>query len=203
MVELDVRCTRDGHLVVVHDARVAGSQVSALTLRELRERLGPEPPPLLEEFVEQAAGRVALDVEIKAEGYTEAVLAVMARHLEPEAYVVTSFRDSVLATVSAVAPQVRTGLLLRPGRPPRHLESRLTMAGASFLGPHSGPARAGLLAWADNRGLESYVWTVNDRRILRTLLADPRVTAVITDRPENALRLRDEPQTAPTRAPAA
>ena len=76
------------------------------------------------------------------------------------------------------------------------------MAGASFLGPHAGLARAGLLAWADNRGLETYVWTVNDRRILRTLLADPRVTAVITDRPEKALRLRDEPQTARTRAHA-
>jgi glycerophosphoryl diester phosphodiesterase len=202
MVELDVRCTRDGHLVVVHDARIGGSAVGALDLADLRARQALEPPPLLAEFVEQAAGRVALDVEIKAEGYTEAVLAVMARHLEPEAYVVTSFRDSVLATVSAVAPGVRTGLLLRPGRPPRHLESRLTLAGASFLGPHSGPARAGLLAWADNRGLESYVWTVNDRRILRTLLADPRVTAVITDRPETALRLRDEPQAAPTRAPA-
>jgi glycerophosphoryl diester phosphodiesterase len=191
MVELDVRCTRDGHLVVVHDARVAGSQLSALDLRELRERLRPEPPPLLEEFVEQAAARVALDVEIKAEGYTEAVLAVLTRHLEPQTYVVTSFRDSVLATVSAVAPEVRTGLLLRPGRAPRRLESRLTTAGASFLGPHAGLARAGLLAWAENRGLESYVWTVNDRRILRTLLADPRVTAVITDRPARALQVRN------------
>ncbi len=202
MVELDVRCTRDGHLVVVHDARVAGSPLSALDLRELRQRLAPEPPPLLEEFVEQATERVALDVEIKADGYTEAVLAVLARHLEPETYVVTSFRDSVLETVSAVAPEVRTGLLLRPGRPPRHLESRLIATGASFVGPHAGLARAGLLAWADKRGLETYVWTVNDRRIQRTLLADPRVTAVITDRPEQALSLRDEPPTPRTGAHA-
>jgi hypothetical protein len=36
------------------------------------------------------------------------------------------------------------------------------------------------------------VWTVNDRRVLRLMLSDPRVSAVITDRPDRALQLRAE-----------
>jgi glycerophosphoryl diester phosphodiesterase len=196
MVELDVRRTRDGQLVVVHDARIGGSPVGALDLAEVRARLGAGRAPLLEEVAEQAAGRIALDVELKANGYAEPALAVLGRHLEPETYVVTSFRDSVLAAVRQAAPEVRTGLLLRPGRPPRRLESRLEVTGASFLAPQASVARAGLLAWSAHRGIECFVWTVNDRRVLRTLLADPRVAAVITDRPESALELRAEIQLA-------
>jgi glycerophosphoryl diester phosphodiesterase len=62
------------------------------------------------------------------------------------------------------------------------------------LATHASLARAGLLAWAANRGLESFVWTVNERRVLRTLLADARVAAVITDRPAVALQMRSELQ---------
>jgi glycerophosphoryl diester phosphodiesterase len=55
-------------------------------------------------------------------------------------------------------------------------------------------ARAALLTWAADRGLESLVWTVNDGRPLRSLLADRRVAGVITDRPVKALTLRAERQ---------
>jgi glycerophosphoryl diester phosphodiesterase len=70
----------------------------------------------------------------------------------------------------------------------------LAACGATFLAAHAGLARAGLLAWAANRGLESYVWTVNDRRAMRSLLTDNRVAAVITDRPAVALLIRSELQ---------
>jgi glycerophosphoryl diester phosphodiesterase len=191
MAELDVRATRDGRLVAVHDARVHGVPVEGQDLDELRERMRPGQAPLLEEIVELAAGRIALDVELK-KGHAEPVLATLAGGLEPETYVVTSFLDDVLASVRALAPEIRTGLLLRPGRPARQLETRLERTGAAFLGLPASLARAGLLAWAANRGRTSYVWTVNDRRALRSTLTDARVEAVITDRPRRALELRRE-----------
>ncbi len=192
MVELDVRRTRDDQLVAVHDARVGGASVAALDHHELRARLQPGQAPLLEEMVELAAGRIALDLELKEEGYVERVLATLARRLEPDAYVVTSFLDRALVTVSQAAPEARGGLLVRPGRRPRRLEQRLEQTGATFLALPAGLARTGLLAWAANRGLESFVWTVNDRRALRSMLADARVAAVITDRPKAALAIRQE-----------
>jgi glycerophosphoryl diester phosphodiesterase len=190
MVELDVRRTRDGRMVAVHDARIGGLQVRALDHEQLRSRLAPGKAPLLEEMVEAAAGRISLDVELKEDGYVPEALAAIDRHLEPEAYVVTSFLDSVLVKIRQLAPELRTGLLLRPAGRPARLEPRLESTGASFLGPHSRLARAGLLAWAIERGMPSYVWTVNDARALRSLLADRRVAAVITDRPEAAIATR-------------
>jgi glycerophosphoryl diester phosphodiesterase len=195
MVELDVRVTRDRRLAVIHDARAGagvGSLVSGLTLAELQGRLGPGAAPELEAMIERAAGRIALDVELKVDAAVPAVLDVLARHLTPDAYVVTSFVDGALAAVGALAPEVRTGLLIGPGRRSRRLERRLEATEATFLAPHASLARGGLLAWAAERELESYVWTVNDRRAMRTLCADPRVTGVITDRPQRALATRAE-----------
>ena len=193
MVELDVRITRDGRPVVIHDARAGagvGALVSGLDLRELRERLDPDAAPELEAMAALAAGRITLDVELKVDTAVSGVLAVLARHLQPDSYVVTSFLDGALTAVHDLAPEIRTGLLIGPGRRPGRLEPRLDAIAASFLAPHAGLARGGLLAWAAQRGLDSYVWTVNDRRAMRTLLADPRVTGLITDRPQRALDTR-------------
>lgn len=191
MVELDVRVTRDGHLVAVHDARAGvGGLVARLDLAELRARLAPGHAPELHEMVAAAAGRVRLDVELKVDTAISAVLAVLHRHLTPEDYVITSFLDGALAAVRELAPQTRTGLLVGPGRRARRLEQRVDLTEASFLAPHAALARGGLLTWAAERGLDSYVWTVNDRRALRALIADPRVAAVITDRPARALQAR-------------
>jgi len=191
MVEFDVRRTRDGQLVAVHDARIGGVAVASLDLAELRKRLGPGHAPLLEEMVELAAGRIALDVELKdGGGPVNDIVATLERHLAADSYVITSFFDSVLAAVHAIAPDTRIGLLLRPGRAPRRLEERLANTGAAFLAVPTSLARAGILAWAANRGLRSFVWTVNEQRLLRTMLADARVEAVITDRPELALQTR-------------
>jgi glycerophosphoryl diester phosphodiesterase len=35
------------------------------------------------------------------------------------------------------------------------------------------------------------IWTVNDDSLMRRFLADPRVSVLITDRPRQALRLRE------------
>jgi glycerophosphoryl diester phosphodiesterase len=192
MAELDVRRTRDGRLVAVHDARVRSAPVSALDHDELRGRLKPGQAPLLQEMAELARGQIALDIELKEAGYAPSVLQLLAG-LDPDQYVLTSFVDQALAEIRAIAPQARTGLLVGPARA-RRLEARLTACGASFVAAHAGLARAGLLGWAANRGLENYVWTVNERRALRSLLTDNRVAAVITDRPDVALAMRSELQ---------
>jgi glycerophosphoryl diester phosphodiesterase len=192
MVELDVRRTRDGRLIAVHDARIRGTPVAALDHDELRARLAPGQAPLVSDMIACAGGRIGLDIELKEHGYGDRVAALLAG-LDPGTYVVTSFLDAALAEIAAAAPAARTGLLVGPGRA-RRLDARMAACGAAFLAAHAGLARAGLLAWAASRGTETYVWTVNERRILRALLADARVAAVITDRPTMALAIRSELQ---------
>jgi glycerophosphoryl diester phosphodiesterase len=189
MAELDVRRTRDGHLVALHDARLhGGASVASLDLVQLRERVAIGQAPLLEEMLECAAGRIVLDIELKTAECARPVLALLTGRLDPAGYVVTSF----LAGAIAQLPEPRTGLVVRPGLVPLRLDERIRQAGASFLALPARLARAGLLAWAAQRGIECVVWTVNDRRVLRLMLSDPRVSAVITDRPDRALQLRAE-----------
>jgi glycerophosphoryl diester phosphodiesterase len=211
MVEFDVRRTRDEQLVLVHDERIRGVRVGQLDYADLVTRIGGGEPPRLEEALELIAGRIDADVELKEDGCVEAAVAVLRGRLEPDRFRLTSFLDSALLAARRVAPELNTGLLLGPPGPVElarqrigpqaglalgasrwsgGLELRVREARVDFVAPHTSLARAGILGWAAERGLESFVWTVNDSRSLRTMLADERVTAVITDRPAQAIALR-------------
>ncbi|HLI59356.1 MAG TPA: glycerophosphodiester phosphodiesterase family protein [Solirubrobacteraceae bacterium] len=189
-VELDVRRTGDGRLVVVHDSRVGVQSVARLTAAQLRARLAPGQAPELEEVVAALAPTpLLLNVELKEDGLVADTLPLLARHLVSERYIVTSFLDSPLLETRALAPEVRTGLLLAARRPARALERRIERVAPRLLALHTTLARTGLLDLADRRGLPAWVWTANEPRLLRALLADPRVQAVITDRPAEAVAL--------------
>jgi glycerophosphoryl diester phosphodiesterase len=187
-VEIDVRRTADGRLVVVHDARVGWRAVGRLTHSELQARMRSGQAPPLGDILDAAAGHLLVDIELKEDGYVEEALAVIAQHLAPEAYVVTSFLPRVLAQVKRRRPEVRTGLLVAP-RGVRLAERRVRETRADFLLPHVSLVRRGIVAWAADHGLATWVWTVNDERALRVLSGDVRVAAVITDVPVRALGL--------------
>lgn len=184
-IEIDVRRTADGRLVVVHNARVGLRPVGRLAHEEIRARVKEGQAPLLREVLTLAAGRTLVDIELKEGGYVAEALHVVTEVLKPHQFVITSFLPAVIAEARAILPQARCGLLVGP-RHRRNLEQRWRAAGADFLAPHSSLARAGVLDWAAQRGLPAWVWTVNEPRALRGLIADPRVEAVITDVPDRA-----------------
>ncbi len=186
-IEIDVRRTADGRLVVVHDARVRWRQVGRLEHRQVQDRMRVGQAPLLTDVLAEAGGRLLVDVELKEDGYVEEVITVIAQRLAPEQYVITSFLPRALAQVKAHRPGTHTGLLVGP-RSARQAGRRLREARADFLAPHVTLIRAGILEWAAQRNLTSWVWTVNDARTLQTLSANRSVTALITDIPGRALQ---------------
>jgi glycerophosphoryl diester phosphodiesterase len=201
MVEFDVRRTRDGQLIAIHDGAVDGVPVRELTRGEIAGRLAGELPPLVAEIVELAAGRVGLDVELKEDGYVDQVLRALAADPAPSSLVVTSFLDEVVTQVKRLAPETRAGLLVGAARPARALRTRLSelypvdrarRCQADFLAPHFALARLGVLGRAAQANLPVFVWTVNDDAALRQLIADERVAAIITDVPARALAIRDD-----------
>jgi glycerophosphoryl diester phosphodiesterase len=161
--------------------------VAALEHQQVQARMKDGQAPAFEAVLDLVAGRIAIDVELKETGYVEEAMAVIGARLGPDQYVITSFRDAVLPAVKRCEPDARTGLLIGPRRRMRELERRVRQTRVDFLAPHITIARPGLLHWAAGRGLGSWVWTVNDPRVMRRLAADARVEAVITDRPDRAL----------------
>jgi len=205
-IELDVRRTSDGVLVVHHNASRRGVPVAMQTYAALVRRSRHEPPHL-EAVLEQCAGRVALDIEIKEPGHEAEVLELASSRFTRDQLLYTSFEESVITTVKQLDPAARCGLLLGPGR--LHTRAQRYEAlpfdlaercGADLLVVHqwlaspSGrtrrPRGSSLLGEARQRGTPVIVWTVNGPQRLRSYLADGRVAGIITDLPGLAVAAR-------------
>lgn len=187
-IEIDVRRTADGRLVVVHDSQVRRRAVRRLTHQDVQARMQPGQAPLLSDLLDVAAGRLLVDVELKEDGYVQEAVELVEDRLPPDSFVITSFLASVLAQVKRHRPESRTGLLVAPGAG-RQAARRIRETGADFLVPHTSLVRTGIVDWAAGQGLASWVWTVNDAAVMRSLESDSRVAALITDQPVRAIEV--------------
>lgn len=192
-IELDLRVTSDGELVVLHDATVdrttnGTGSVDSLTfdaLRKLDAGLG-ELVPTWEETVEAVGVRI--QAEVKA---AEAVpLLVESLHADPELAartMVTSSSAEILLAVRRAMPSATTGLIF--GRTPDVADvlalTRAAEAGWALCGI------AGLtvegVAELHREGLAVTAWPVPDASALARAV-DLGVDGITTDYPE---RLRD------------
>jgi len=217
-IELDVRRTSDGVLVVHHNASRRGVLVAMQTYSALVRRSRYE-PPRLDAVIDQCAGRVALDVEIKEPGHEAEVLELVSSRVAPDQLLYTSFDESVIATVRRLDPGARCGLLLGPRR--LHTRAQRYEAlpfdlaercGADLLVVHQWlastrgrtrrPRGSSLLTEAGRRGIPVIVWTVNGPQRLHAYLADPRVAGIITDLPGLAVAARRELSVEASRDPS-
>ncbi|HET6865639.1 MAG TPA: glycerophosphodiester phosphodiesterase [Solirubrobacteraceae bacterium] len=188
MIELDVRRTRDGQLVIFHDARVKTVPTSSLRYDALKTKHAKSKPPLLAEVLNLTKDRIALNLEIKETGYVEDTIALL-RPFGLEHCLVSSFLDEVVREVKTFAPKLKTGLLVSTGFR-RALAIRLPAANADYLVLHRRLADAAALAKAAAAGVPCVVWTVNTSRALDRYLGHAAVEGVITDRPALALERR-------------
>ena len=220
-LECDVRMTRDGHLVCVHDRRLERTSdgsglVSRRTLGELNQLdfgvLRPDPGgarvPLLtfDQLLDVAVG-VGRPLELLVEtkhptrygGSVEyALIRALRRHnlarQDPDTLVrVTVMSFSVLAVrrIRRIAPQLRTVLLLEV-LPPGMRGGGLPF-GVQIAGPSVRLLRThpDLVGRLRARGRGVYVWTVNTPADLELVLG-LGVDGVISDRPADVIaRLRE------------
>ncbi|MGN6872595.1 MAG: glycerophosphodiester phosphodiesterase [Solirubrobacteraceae bacterium] len=188
MIEFDVRRTRDGQLVVFHDARVKTVPTSSLPYDALRTKHAKSKPPLLVDVLKLTKDRIALNLEVKETGYVEDTIALL-RPFGLERCLVSSFLDDVVREAKTFAPEIRTGLLVGTGFR-RALTIRLPAANADCLVLHRRLADAAALARAAAAGVPCVIWTVNTSRALDRYLGHAAVEGVITDRPALALERR-------------
>ncbi len=204
-VEFDVRRTKDGVLVVHHDARVGrtGPPLAALTYRELRQRAGYA-VPVVDEVMSLVAGRLLGHLDLKETGYEHEVMGLALDVLGADGFVATTLEDASIAAISRDFPQVRTALSLGRNRAETALLRmpgvrwselyplrRIRACGAKGVAVHQRLARATVLGQCHAHGLFAMVWTVNEDDLLTRFLHDTRVDVLISDRPRRALALRE------------
>jgi len=185
-VELDVRRSADGALVVHHDAAVPG--VGPLSLARVCDL--PDHVPLLADALVACEGMV-VNVELKSEGDDGLALAAAAAVAEggwAERVVVSSFDADCLEAVGRAEPGLDLGWLLGPGSDASALLDEALERGFGGLHPFVASVDAELVGRAQRAGLALRVWTVNSDGDLRAMV-DLGVDAVITDRPAEALRV--------------
>jgi glycerophosphoryl diester phosphodiesterase len=201
-VELDVRRTADGVLVVHHDPLTAGGHaISDMTWPAYQAELGEQALALDDLIAIAARGRGRLHVDIKEPGYEVEIVSRLLEQLPSDRFVVTSGDSSVLAVKTAF-PEVTAGLSLGDDvlhlGPWRKLTTRLSElfpAGrvhrcqADFVAVEHRLARARVLRYARRAGLPAWVWTVDGDAEIARHLRDPRVAVLITNQPDVARRL--------------
>jgi glycerophosphoryl diester phosphodiesterase len=178
MIETDVRTTQDGELIVCHDGTIWGRVVSRTTYEELK-RLDQD-RPLLSEVLEELAGWVTFDIEVKEAPPREVSKILDAYNIGLET-LVTSFNRVFLEELKSVFPEARTGCLYRMSyRNERKLQNAADI-GAEIVLPYFNSIDEELVNQAHDLGLEVYAWTVNNEHDL-VRLTDWGVDGVVTDR---------------------
>ncbi|WP_131740526.1 glycerophosphodiester phosphodiesterase [Actinomadura roseirufa] len=196
-VEIDIRRTGDGRLVVHHDPAIGGLPLNRLTYRRLQE-LSPRPVPLVADAMEIIANGGAqghLDLKERGCEHETAELAVAAFGVEN--FVVTTREVTSLVEIKRNFPKARTALSVGRGLWERGAARDLAPlrlireAGADMVALNHRLARVGVLRQCGRAGFPVMIWTVNAEPLMRRFLGDPRVAVLITDHPGVALGLRD------------
>ncbi len=193
-VELDVRRTADGVVVVHHDAHLEdGRMLAQLNSDEL-----PEFVPSLAEALEECHG-MGVNIEIKNlpsdpdydadHLVSDAVAGLVLAYLGPERALVSSFNIDTLDRLHGVDPTIPLAYLYDIGEPASAV-ARACAHEMSAIHPYDPLVTASLVERAQDEGLQVNVWTVNDAQRMETLVGYG-VDGICTDVPDVARTIVD------------
>jgi len=195
-VEVDVRVTKDGYLVVIHDETVdrttnGHGYVKDLTFNELR-RLDAgkgERIPTLEEVLNLTRGKVTLQVELKAAEATEPTVHLIERNRAEREVVITSFMHELLRKVHDLNSTLRTGALFFDV--PSDACQRAVDANSESIHVYYRNVNPKLVEEAHARGLKISVWNPDEMEEMKRMI-NLNVDIIGTNRPDILLNLLKE-----------
>lgn len=207
MVEMDCQLSKDGHVVVIHDERLARTTgvrglVKGKTLKELKKldvgvwfkrSFRGERILTLEEAVEIVAGKVDLNLDIKPVsrgplGIELKILFILSYFNYLERTILSSFDYRSLGRFRELAPEARIGVLYGKGVKDDPLQAAWRLR-ADSLHLQKDCAAPDLLERARQIGLKTFVWTVNEVREMEKLLS-LGVDGIISDFPERFWKIK-------------
>lgn len=187
-LELDVRPSRDGVLVVHHDAwlRTAKGRwaIARTPWRELRSRA--EHLTTLPAVLRWYGGRCWLDIEVKAAGGEAALVAALQRQPPRRGFVVSSFHVAVLRRLTALDAGLPLCWNLGWNRA---AEGRIRWPRLRLdcVAAHERRVTAAFMRACRRRRLRVLVWTVNRPARMRQMAA-LGVAGILSDNPALLVR---------------
>jgi len=205
-IELDVRCTADGKVVVIHDATLRRTttgrgRIGAISYAAIKEcsagkgfggRYKNEHVPLLTEVFDCILGQanpIGINIEIKESPRTthtdvvEECLRIIRRYRAERIVMISSFHHPYIRRAKQREPRITTGVL-RHGL--RHLHPNpagiAANAGASYFLCSKSALSRGLVQKVHEQDVRTGVYTVNNVRSLPRLVR-AGVDLIFTDDP--------------------
>lgn len=211
-VELDAKLSRDGEVVVMHDASIdrttdGTGRVAELTLDELKRldagakfgaQFAGERVPALGEVFDALADRLLINVELTnyndlRDGLEYKVVELIQARGLTERVMVSSFSPLNLRHVKRAAPHIVCGLLYMPDMPLLFRRAWLAwlIPGLDARHPHHSMIDAALVKKLHARRQRVNTWTVNEEADMRRMI-EAGVDAIMTDKPDVLQRMANE-----------
>lgn len=205
-IELDVHCSKDGQLVVIHDESLERTtsgtgkvgDYSAAQLAKIdagsyfNAAFTGVGVPTLDEVFDLVGNRCRVNVELKSDDpnggdQAEPLIAMIkARNLYDQV-IVSSFNPPSLIKMRALAPTVPLGLLYYLPMPTFLRDAWFSpIINPEALHPYHRLIDADLMAWANARSCPVNTWTVNDVAEAQRLAA-LGVNVIMSDVPDQIM----------------
>ena len=194
-IELDVKQTRDGVVIVLHDAnlnRTTGVNKDIWTVDYdyvktldagswFDESFSDVTVPTLEEVLVHCKGKIKLNIEIKPTGYDknleQAVVELVEKYDMVGDVVITSMKYDVLKEVKRINPKIKTGYIMSAA-----YGKFYNMEYADFFSVNYSFVTRKIVDLIHNNGKSIHVWTVNGSADMEEM-AKMGVDNIITDNP--------------------
>lgn len=178
-IELDVRQSGDGKLIVLHPSVVGEQSVKATAFDDFKTTPEGYEIPLFEQVLKKFGKKTFLDIEFKHDGFEEEAVRLIEKYCKPNKVMVTGFDADSLNKVHELAPDIQLGFIYNRTQD----EESRHHAPIDVVIPQFRLASREFIAEVHDEGLQLWAWTVNEEAEIKRLLA-LGVDGLITDYPE-------------------
>lgn len=195
-IEVDLRMTRDGQILIFHDEtleRLAGllTDVEKVDYASLQGvRLQGEKIPTLEDLLDLVRGRCLLNLEVKTvctlPTHERNLTQVLRRYRCQDNILLSSFNPLAMIRLRWIAPEIRRGFLYQKKSPLASLAMSM-MKLYSYHGQLENLSPE-VVQHGHRKGKKFFVWTVNEEPRMQEMIRWG-VEGIITDHPDRLLSL--------------
>jgi glycerophosphoryl diester phosphodiesterase len=209
-IEMDVRQTVDGYLVLSHDETVdrttdGTGAISALTIKQVKALdagRGTRIPTLEEVFSHLVQNEVIVNLEIKSPGIEIKVVEMVHCLYRRDRVLICSFQPSVLRKVKEADPEMKTGLVVGRAGPIKSLQwvrgifplSTIRKLKVDTLHQHVQLTSPYLITRCRREDIPLYVWVVDKEPEMRRLVRRG-IDGICTNRPDVLSKVIQEEET--------